>query len=141
MMIEPSVAIQTALRSTLIADSAVTALVQPDRIRSGSTRPDKYPCVIMGHGQTAYLGRASGGQYMARVNLDVHIWAIEDGADTAKAIGFAVSRAVIGMADEQDGFAIDQLDQPRIVWLRDPQPELAYTHGVLEIEAVIRWKE
>lgn len=140
-MLEPSVALQTSLRSVLIADPAVIALVRADRIRSGSTRPDKMPCVIMGGASTEYLGKASGGQHLARVNLDAHIWAIEDGADTAKAIGFAVSRAIIGMADDQDGFTIDQLDMPRTIWIRDPQPELAYTHGVIEIEAVLRWKE
>lgn len=139
-MIEPSVSLQTALRSTLIADPAVIALVQADRIRAGSTRPDRFPCVIMSGGSTHYLGRASGDQHLARVNLDLHIWAIEDGADTAKAIGLAVSRAVIGIPDDQDGFAIDQLDQPRVIWLRDVQPELSYTHGVIEIEAVIRWR-
>jgi len=138
MMIEPSVALQTALRSTLIADPTVTALVHPDHIRAG--RPDRFPCVIMSGGSTQYLGKASGDQHLARVNLDLHIWAIEDGADTAKAIGFAVSRAVIGMPDDQDGCAIDHLDQPRVIWLRDVQPELSYTHGVLEIEAVIRWR-
>lgn len=140
-MIEPSVALQTALRSTLIADPAVTALVQPDRVRSGSTRPDKMPCVIMAGASTDYLGKASGGQHLARVNLDVHIWAIEDGPDTAKAIGFAVSRAVIAMPDAQNGFTMDQLDMPRVIWLRDVQPELSYTHGVIEIEAVIRWRD
>ncbi len=139
-MIEPSVALQTALRATLIADTALTALVQPDRIRAGSTRPDKFPCVVMSGASTHYLGRASGDQHVARINLDLHIWAIEDGADTAKAIGFAVSKALIGIADEQDGFCIDQMDQPRMVWLRDPQPELAYTHGVIDVEAVIRWR-
>ena len=139
-MIEPSVALQTALRGTLIADPAVRALVQPDRIRAGYTRPDRFPCVIMGHAQTHYLGRASGEQHLARVNLDVHIWAIEDGADTAKAIGFAVAKTLINMADHQDGFDIDQLDLPRVIWMRDPQPELAYTHGVIEVEAVVRWR-
>tara|TARA_R110002049_G_scaffold10127_1_gene50169 strand:- start:133851 stop:134273 length:423 start_codon:yes stop_codon:yes gene_type:complete len=139
-MIEPSVALQTALRATLIAAPAVTALVQPDRIRAGSTRPDRFPCIIMAGASTHYLGRASGDQHLARINLDCHVWAIEDGADTAKAIGFAASKALISMADDQDGFSIDQLDQPRIVWLRDPQPELAYTHGVIEVEAVIRWR-
>lgn len=139
MMIEPSVALQTALRAALITDPAVTALVQPEYIRSG--RADRFPCVIMSGGSTEYLGRASGSQHLARVNLDLHVWAVEDGPDTAKAIGFAVSRAVIGMADDQKGFAIDHLHQPRVIWLRDPQPELAYTHGVIEIEAVIRWRD
>ena len=138
-MIEPSVSLQTALRAALIADPAVTALVQPEHIRAG--RADRFPCMIMSGGSTQYLGRASGGQHLARVNLDLHVWAVEDGPDTAKAIGFAVSRAVIAMPDVQQGFTIDHLDQPRTIWLRDVQPELSYTHGVIEIEAVIRWKE
>lgn len=137
-MIEPSVSLQTALRTTLITDTAVTALVQPEHIRAG--RPDRFPCVIMSGGSTQYLGKASSDQHLARVNLDLHVWATEDGEDTAKAIGFAVSRAVITMPDEQDGFTIDHLDQPRMIWLRDVQPELSYTHGVLEIEAVLRWR-
>ena len=140
MMLEPSVALQTALRTQLVADSNVTAFVSPANIRAGSTRPDKTPCVILAGGQTQFLGRAAGDQYLAQVNLDVHIWAIEDGADTAKAIGFAVLKAVLAMDDQQDGFAIDNLDQPRLIWLRDPQPELAYTHGILDLEAVIRWR-
>jgi hypothetical protein len=139
-MIEPSVAFQTAVRQHLIADTTVTALVQPANVRAGSTRPDKQPCIILAGASTQYLGRAAGDQHMARVSLDLHIWAIEDGADTAKAIGFAVCRSIAAMLDEQDGFAIDELDQPRMIWLRDPQPELAYTHGVLDLEAVIRWR-
>ena len=139
-MIEPSVALQTAIRATLIADPALTALVAPDHIRAGSTRPDKTPCVILAGASTQYLGSASGGQYLAQINLDMHVWSIEDGADTAKAIGFAVSQAVIGMANEQDDFAIDSLDQPRAIWMRDPQRELAYTHGVINVEAVVRWR-
>ncbi|MFG6562587.1 DUF3168 domain-containing protein [Sulfitobacter sp. 1A13421] len=139
MMIEPSVSLQTALRAALIADPAVTALVQPEHIRAG--RADRFPCVIMSGATTEYLGRASGGQHLARVNLDLHVWAVEDGPDTAKAIGFAVSRAVIAMPDAQDGVDIDHLDQPRTIWLRDVQPELSYTHGVIEIEAVIRWRD
>lgn len=140
-MIEPSVALQTALRTKLINDPAVMALVTPNNVRAGSTRPDKTPCVILAGGQTQYLGRAAGGQHLAQINLDAHIWAIEDGADTAKAIGWAVSQALIAMPDIQSGFEIDSLDQPRMIWLRDVQPELSYTHGLLEIEAVIRWKE
>lgn len=138
-MIEPSVAFQTAVRQHLIADATVTALVQPDRIRAGSTRPDKMPCVILADASTQYLGRAAGDQHMARVSLDLHIWAIEDGADTAKAIGFAVCRSIVAMSDQQGSFEIDELDQPRMIWLRDPQPELAFAHGILDIEAVIRW--
>lgn len=139
-MIEPSVALQTALRSTLLATPAVMALVEPTNIRAGSSRPDKTPCVILANGSTAYLGRAAGDQHLAQINLDVHIWAIEDGADTAKAIGFAVSQALLVMSLQHVDFEIDRFDQPRTIWLRDVQPELSLTHGVIEIEAVIRWR-
>lgn len=139
-MIEPSLALQTAIRSRLIEYPAVTALVPAASIRSGSTRPDRSPCIILAGGQTQYLGHAAGSQHVARVFLDLHIWAIEDGADTAKAIGYALAQALIGMPWQQDGFDIDAFDQPRIIWMRDPQPELAYTHGIAEIEAVIRWR-
>jgi hypothetical protein len=139
-MIEPSLALQTAVRTQLINTPAVIALVPADRIRAGSTRPDSAPCIILAGGQTIYLGPASGGQHVARVFLDCHVWAIEDGADSAKAIGFAVAQAIVAMADNQDGFQIDELKQPRTVWLRDPQPELSYCHGVIEIESVVRWK-
>jgi hypothetical protein len=83
---------------------------QPDHIRSGSTRPDKSPCVILAGGSTEYLGKASASQHVARISIDVHIWTIEDGADTAKAIGFVVTQALLSMADQQTGFEIDSFD-------------------------------
>ncbi|WP_127559063.1 DUF3168 domain-containing protein [Nioella ostreopsis] len=138
-MIEPSVALQTAIRAKLIADPAVTALVAPDHIRAGSTRPDRTPCVILVGGQTQYLGRASGSQLCARVFFDLHIWALEDGPDTAKAIGHAAALALINL-DDAAGIEIDTFDMPRTIWLRDPQPELAYTHGIMDLEAVVRWR-
>lgn len=137
-MLEPSLALQTALRAALIAAPEVLALVPADHVRAGSTQADKMPCIIFTGGQTEYLGRAGGAQHVARVFLDLNIWAVENGADTAKAIGMAVLNA-LATIPATDGFEIDEFTKPRIVWLRDPQPELAYTHGVLSIEAVIRW--
>lgn len=137
-MIEPTLALQTAIRAALIAAPAVTALVPAGHIRSGSTRPDNLPSIIMANGQTVFLGNASGAQYLARVFLDLHIWAIEDGADTAKAIGFAVSN-VLKEAPDAAGFSFDDFSHPAIRWMRDPDPEKAYTHGVLTVEAVMRW--
>lgn len=103
-------------------------------------RPDAFPCILMGNGQTEFLGHASGSQYIARVHLDIHIWAIEDGADTAKAVGFAVMNA-LKQAPAAPGFAIDDFALPSIVWMRDPDPAQSYTHGVMTVEAVMRWAE
>ncbi len=137
-MIEPTLALQTAIRSALIASPAVSALVPADHIRSGSTRPDKLPSIIMANGQTHFLGHASGSQYSARVFLDLHIWALEDGADTARTIGFAVCN-VLKEAPTTADFDIDEFSLPAVRWMRDPDPEKAYSHGVITIEAVMRW--
>ena len=139
-MIEPAVALRTALRQQLIADPAVTALVQPDQVRAGSTRPGDQPCVIIRDGQTEYLGRAAGDQHLARVFLDVHVWAIEDGPETAKRIGWAVTEAILTLPWQLGEITIDEIEHPSTLWMRDPQPERSWTHGVIEIDAVIRWR-
>jgi len=137
MMIEPSVSLQTALRSTLISDPAVIALVNPERIRSGSTRPDKYPCVIFASPQTINLGRASGDAFLSRVYLDLHIWALEDGADTARQIGHVVTKALWDSPlNIQD---LSEYERPSFRYIRDPDPEIAYCHGVATVGAVVRW--
>lgn len=137
-MIEPTLALQTAIRSALIASPTVTGLMPADHIRTGSTRPEKLPSIMMSNGQTIFLGNAAGAQYVARVFLDIHIWAVEDGADTAKAIGFAVSN-VLKNTPDATGFSFDEFSLPAVRWIRDPDPDKAYTHGVLTVEAVIRW--
>jgi hypothetical protein len=138
-MLEPTLAFQAAVRAALLAAPDVLAIVPADHIRAGSTRPDKMPCIILAGAQTEYLGRAAGSWHVARVFLDAHIWAIEDGADAAKAIGMAALAALID-APQTDDFAVDDYAKPQTVWLRDPQPERAYTHGVMTLEAVIRWR-
>jgi hypothetical protein len=137
-MIEPTVALRTAIRAALIASPAVAALVPAAHIRAGSTRPEHFPTIIMSDGQTVFLGNGSGSQYLARVFVDLHIWAIEDGADTAKAIGFAVCNA-LKEAPATSGFSIDEFSLPSVHWMRDPDPATSYTHGVINVEAVIRW--
>ena len=142
-MLEPSLALQAAVRATLIGNSTVTALVPADRIRAGSTRPDVFPTIILAGSQTQFLGRAAAGQFMARVFLDLNIWAVEDGPDTARAIGFAALNALIEPPEAAamvQGFNVDEWEAPRLLWMRDPQPERAYSHGVMSLEAVIRWR-
>lgn len=135
-MIEPSLALQAGIRAHLIADATVSALVPADHIRAGSSRPEQLPCVNMAGAQTVFLGDAAGGQYAARVFLDLHIWAIEAGADTAKSIAFATKNALLtwpALAEcELDEFAVTHALFPR-----DPDPQ--YGHGILKVEAVIRW--
>ncbi|MGR9434784.1 DUF3168 domain-containing protein [Rhizobium leguminosarum] len=137
-MIEPSLALQATIGNALAADAAVTALVDPDNIRGGSMRPEDFPCILMGGGHTEFLGHASGSQYVARVSCDLHVWALEDGADTAKAVGFAVMNA-LKEAPAAEGFSIDEFALPSVAWMRDPDPKQSYCHGVMTVEAVMRW--
>ena len=136
VMIEPSLALQIAVRERLISTAALIAMVPADHIRAGATRPDKFPGIIIADGTVQFLGRAAGGQYVARVFLDLHVWAIEAGLNTAKMIGGTLAN-ILRDAPAATGFAFDEWRLTRTVWPRDPDPQ--YGHGVLSAEAVIRW--
>lgn len=138
-MISPDIEFQTAIRAALIANPAVTGLVPVDSIRAGSTRPDNLPCIILANPQTMHLGRSAGGAYMTRVFIDLHIWALEDGADMARQIGGALSVALWDAPDTNE-VGIDEYTRPGFAFTRDPDPERAYCHGVGTVEGVIRWK-
>ena len=139
-MIAPTLAFQTAVRATLIAAPAVTALVPAERIRAGGLRPDLMPAILLAEAQAEFLGCAAGSQRLARVSLTLHVWAQEDGADTARQIGGAVVHALeFGPADTAE-IAVDEWERLSMVWMRDPQPEINNTHGVIMLEAVVRWR-
>ncbi|MGB6119574.1 MAG: DUF3168 domain-containing protein [Mesorhizobium sp.] len=135
-MIDPVLALQTAIHDHLISDVAVTALVPVAHIRAGSTRPDKLPTIIIADGTTTMHGRAAGSQFVASVFLDLHIWSEADGLATAKQIGAAVARRLMDWP-ATIGFALDEFKHTRTVWPRDPDQD--YGHGVVSLEAAIRW--
>jgi hypothetical protein len=138
-MIDPSLEFQTAIRAALIAHPEVNALVPAEHVRAGSTRPEKLPTIILANPQMINLGRASGGQYLTRVYIDLHIWALEDGADMARQIGAAASVALWD-APDSGTVGIDAYERPSFAFARDPDPERAYCHGVGTVEGVIRWR-
>lgn len=136
-MIEPTLALQNALYDHLAGDPAITALVDQMNIRAGSTRPDNLPSIIIGEGRTIMNGRASGSQFVAGVFLDVHIWAQEHGLSRVKTIGAAVARRLMDWP-ATTGFELDEFRHVRTVWPRDPEPD--FGHGVLSVDAVMRWR-
>ncbi|ATG46378.1 hypothetical protein CEW89_01625 [Celeribacter ethanolicus] len=139
-MLDPVLGLQTAIRQTLIAAPDLTALVDAKNIRAGGGRPDNLPSVLFSNAQTEYLGRTAGSQRAARVFLTTHIWAQEDGADTARQIGAAVFDALEFGPNANGEIFVDEWHKPSVVWGRDPQPNLTLTHGAMSLEAVIRWK-
>lgn len=135
-MIEPTLALQTAIRTALVGNSAVTALVPADHIRAGSTRPDKLPCIMMSDGNTTLHGHDYTAQRTAWVYLDLHIWTLDDGQDAAKEIAGAVT-AALDKPMTIDGGHCDHFRVTASRFPRDPTP--GYGHGVLSVEALIRW--
>jgi len=134
---EPTLALQTAVRTALINSPAVTALVPADHIRSGSTRPDKTPTIIMSNGNTALHGHDYTAQRTAWVYLDLHVWTLDAGEDAAKEIAGTVMAALDKASLAIDGGYCDHFRVTGSRFPRDPDP--AYGHGVLSVEALIRW--
>jgi hypothetical protein len=136
-VIEPSIAFREALGAHLASDPAVIALVDPENIRAGDFSPDELPAVLFGVGNVEMLGRANAGHFVARVFMDLHIWALEDGSDRAQEIGAAVARRLTSWPTSDD-FNVWEFKHTRTVWPRDPNPE--FGHGVMSVEAVIVWE-
>lgn len=138
-MIEPVLALQTAIRTRLIGKAEVMNLLDsdPTRVRSGSTRPDKTPSIIMSDGNTSLHGHDYTAQRVARVFLDIHIWTLDAGQDAAKEIAGAVMAALDKRGLQIDGGYCDDFRITASRFPRDPDP--AYGHGVLSVEALIRW--
>ncbi|MDF1598291.1 DUF3168 domain-containing protein [Mesorhizobium sp. YIM 152430] len=135
-MIEPTLALQTAIRAKLIGTAAVLQRVDADNIRSGSTRPDNTPTIIMANGSTSLHGHDYTSQRAAWVNLDLHIWTKDEGPDAAKEIAFLVQSALDKRLPIEGGYC-DSFKVTRTVFPRDPDP--AFGHGVLSVEALVRW--
>ncbi|RWD80605.1 MAG: DUF3168 domain-containing protein [Mesorhizobium sp.] len=137
-MLEPTTALQTALRARLIEQAYVMALVPRDNVLAGSIRPDKTPAILMSSSTTALHGHDYTAQRAAWVYLDIHIWTLDQGLDAAKEIAFAVCNALDSKWKLQiDGGYCDHCKVTRAVYPRDPDPR--YGHGVLSVEALIRW--
>lgn len=138
-MIEPTLALQTAIRARLIGQPKVMTLLEddPTRVRSGSTRPDKTPCIIMSDGNTALHGHDYSSQRTAWVYLDLHIWTLDAGQDAAKEIAGVVTAALDKRNVAIEGGYCDHFKVTASRFPRDPDP--AYGHGVLSVEALIRW--
>ena len=135
-MIEPTLALQTAIAARLASSPDVIALVSPDNIHAGSTKPAEMPCIMISNGNTALHGHDYAAQRTAWVYLDLHIWTLNAGQDAAKEIAGAVF-AALDKPLNCEGCDCDHFRIVRSAFPRDPDP--AYGHGVLSVEALVRW--
>ncbi len=132
-MIEPSLALQAALRTQLVSDENVAALVSPSSIRDGNARPDIFPTIITGDAQTV-LERIVFSRKHVRCTMTLHIWTKETGLAVVKTIA-AAAMIALSTTPLIDGFALLDHEVEGVRYFRDPGGE--HGHAVVTVSALI----
>ena len=134
-MTEISLELQKAIRARLVATTAVTALVPATSIFDRSSRPEKFPCIIIGEAQTVLEPITFARQHV-RAFLDLHVWTKEDSLVELKAISGTLQMALASKPVVQGVHLVDwSIRGAR--YMRDPG-EIG--HGVITIEALANAK-
>ena len=124
MSVEPSLAIQRAMRARLIAAPAVTALVPAERIFDGRWRTEQLPCIIIGEGSVLYS------------YLDVHVWAREEGFELAKEITGAIRTALKQAPWTAEGHIVHGITVSKARFIRGKDAENA--HAIISVDAIMQ---
>ena len=131
---EPSLALEAAVRTRLVASSALVALVPAANIRDANGLPSVFPCVLIGEGQTLPGGDIARQRHEAF--LDLHIWAKETGLVIGKQIAGAIRAALVDTNWTATGLHVADLHVTGSRFLRDPDG--VHSHGVLSLAAVVK---
>lgn len=132
-MTEPSLGLQKTVRGILVA-SSVTTLVAPTAIMDRGTRPEVFPCVILGDGQTVLEG-ASYSRKLVRVFLDLHLWTKGSDLASVKVLAGAVSNALADVKPAVEDHDTVDFKVASTRFMRDPSGE--YGHAVVTVEALL----
>ena len=129
---EPTLDLQTAIRTRLVNHPAVTALVPASAILDRHTRPELDRLIIIGEGQ--HFASDSYESWHERVFLTVHVWIHADDFAVCKTVADAIRRALRGTPWHASGHVVHGATITSR-FLRDPGGE--YAHGVVSIDAVL----
>lgn len=138
-MMMPDLALQTAIRSALIASPVITGHITPDRIRAGSIRSEDLPAIVLAPVRVKILGRAAGHQIVAELRSMVQVWAVDDGSTVPYEIAAAATAALMD-APRSEGFQIDEWERPALSWVSDVRAEVTHAHAAIGLRATIRYK-
>lgn len=133
-MIEPSLALQATIRARLSADASVTDLVPADAILDRNTRPERFPCIIIGEGQT--IPGDDYSRFHETVYADLHIWTEGAGLTEVKAIAGAIRAALRPSPWAVQDHRCHALVVANARYMRDPAGALS--HGVVSVEAILQ---
>jgi len=128
-MSEPFLALQSAVRAALVADSAFTALIPAASILDMNQRPSVMPCLLIGEGQTL-----PGGDIARRnhdVYLDFHFWAIEPGTAFVKQAVGALRHTLADTVWSIAGLAVGDAHITMARFMRDP--DTIHSHAVVTL--------
>lgn len=132
-MSEPSLELQKALRARLAGSSSITMLVPADNIIDRSERPERFPCVILGDGYSAYAQLYE--EHHDRAFADLHIWTAETSLAGVKEIAGTIRGELRTDRLDVGGFDCRRLAIVSTRFLRDPDG--VHAHGVMSIEATL----
>lgn len=133
-MISPSLAVQKALRASLIADPTVTALVVADRVVSISGLPEgPFPMVLLGEDQEVAADQVA--RRYVNVFSTAHIWTDEPGMTMVKEIGSAIFGAVRFGLPAIPGTRFHDVRFEGARYMRDPGGKMG--HGVVNVRVLV----
>lgn len=132
-MSDPSLALQELTYGTLTAAAAVTALVPATAILDKNDRPEAFPCIIVGTGQSIFADNITS--FHDQAFLDLHIWVQEVGLSGAKAIAGAVKDALFNGPWAATGYRVISVRSVSARYLRDKDSQ--HSHVIITIEALM----
>ncbi|HVV43178.1 MAG TPA: DUF3168 domain-containing protein [Nitrobacter sp.] len=143
-MIDASAAVQRAIRTRLVGNAGVIALVPAASILDTSQRPAPDPSIILGEDQIVDAPEVMLNRSFVRVYSTLHIWKKEVSLAGVKAIANAIRRAIgvnrsarLDLADADYVCSDCTIEQVR--FMRDPDGETS--HGVMTLNSLVqqRW--
>ncbi|WP_024587624.1 DUF3168 domain-containing protein [Aliihoeflea sp. 2WW] len=130
-MIDPSLAMQVALRTRLVASSAVTSIVPATMIVDRNASPALDNGIVIGEGQTLPDDGLARNRH--EVFADLHIWRKESGLVGSKQIAGAIRQALNDGPLTVAGYHVVDLRIASTRFMRDPNG--THSHGVLSLVA------
>ncbi|GAB9138144.1 DUF3168 domain-containing protein [Bradyrhizobium diazoefficiens] len=132
---DPSLALQKAIRTRLMASPELMALVQADHVLDANGRPEIMPAVYIGEGQTIFR------RWDATTHATLHVWFQEPGLIQCKEAVSAIIAAlrIDAQADgvlQIDGFTVHDMQATQTRYLRDPHG--SYSHGAVTVAAIVK---
>ncbi len=128
---EPSLDLQKAIRDRLTSLSVVTSLVPASAILDRNSRPEVFPCILIGEGHTVPDDGLARKRH--QTFADLHLWKTEAGLVGVKQIAGAIRQALSDTILVTDHFYVADAYIEQSRFLRDPDG--VHSHGVMTVAA------